>query len=76
VVENCVNEKNTFIDNAPEGGTVIDIQSGTESITIRDNTFTETRGGQKRELVKKKPRYEANRRRGQSGTLNTPSVPR
>jgi hypothetical protein len=55
VVENCVNEKNTFIDNAPEGGTVIDIQSGTESITIRDNTFTETRGGQKRELVKKSP---------------------
>lgn len=30
----------------------IDIQGGTESITIRDNTFTETRGGKKRDLVK------------------------
>ncbi|MFO1438647.1 MAG: right-handed parallel beta-helix repeat-containing protein [Verrucomicrobiaceae bacterium] len=48
-------EHNTFIDNAPEGGAVIDIQGGTESITIRDNTFTETRSGKKRELVKQGP---------------------
>ncbi|MBL9132122.1 MAG: hypothetical protein JNG86_13045, partial [Verrucomicrobiaceae bacterium] len=48
-------EKNTFIDNAPEGGAVIDIQGGTESITIRDNTFTDTRGGKKRDLVKQGP---------------------
>jgi parallel beta-helix repeat protein len=51
---NCI-EHNTFIDNAPEGGAIIDIQGGTESITIRDNTFTETRGGKKREVVKQGP---------------------
>lgn len=45
-------ENNTFIDNAPEGGAVIDIQGGTESITIRDNQFTETRGGKPRVAVK------------------------
>ena len=48
-------ENNTFIDNAPEGGAVIDIQGGTESITIRDNTFAETRGGKRRDLVKQGP---------------------
>ena len=45
-------EKNTFLDNAPEGGAVIDIQGGTESITIRDNQFTETRSGKPRVVVK------------------------
>jgi parallel beta-helix repeat protein len=48
-------EKNRFIDNAPEGGAVIDIQGGTESITISDNQFTETRGGKAREAVKQGP---------------------
>ena len=48
-------EKNRFIDNAPEGGAVIDIQGGTESITISDNQFTETRGGKPREAVKQGP---------------------
>ena len=48
-------EKNRFIDNAPEGGAVIDIQGGTESITISDNEFTETRGGKARVLVKQGP---------------------
>ncbi|MDZ4403731.1 right-handed parallel beta-helix repeat-containing protein [Prosthecobacter sp.] len=48
-------ENNTFLDNAPEGGAVIDIQGGTESITIRDNTFTETRGGKPRVAVKQGP---------------------
>jgi hypothetical protein len=38
-----------------EGGAVIDIQGGTESITIRDNTFDETRGGKRRDLVKQGP---------------------
>lgn len=46
------NEKNRFIDNAPEGGVVIDIQGGTEAITISDNQFTETRGGKSRVAVK------------------------
>lgn len=45
-------EKNRFIDNAPEGGVVIDIQGGTEAITISDNQFTETRGGKSRVAVK------------------------
>ena len=45
-------ENNTFLDNAPEGGAVIDIQGGTESITIRDNQFTETRSGKPRVVVK------------------------
>ncbi|MBL9146101.1 MAG: right-handed parallel beta-helix repeat-containing protein [Verrucomicrobiaceae bacterium] len=44
--------KNTFIDNAPEGGAVIDIQGGTEAITISDNHFTESRGGKERLSVK------------------------
>lgn len=48
-------EKNRFIDNAPEGGAVIDIQGGTESITISDNEFTETRGGKARVLVRQGP---------------------
>jgi hypothetical protein len=48
-------ENNTFIDNAPEGGTVIDIQGSTENITITNNQFTETRGGKTREVVKQGP---------------------
>ena len=44
---------NTFVDNAPEAGAVIDIQGGTESITILDNKFKETRGGKSRVSVKK-----------------------
>ncbi len=48
-------EKNRFIDNAPEGGAVIDIQGGTEAITISENQFTETRGGKARVEVKQGP---------------------
>lgn len=36
-------EKNEFINNAPSGGAVVDIQGGTEEIELRDNRFTETR---------------------------------
>ena len=36
-------EKNEFINNAPNGGAVVDIQGGTEEIELRDNHFTETR---------------------------------
>jgi hypothetical protein len=43
----------------------IDIQGGTESITIRDNIFTETRGGKPHVLVKHGAGNEADRRRGQ-----------
>ena len=46
-------ENNSFSDNAPEGGNVIDIQGSTESITIRDNQFTETRSGKPRVAVQK-----------------------
>ncbi len=38
-------ESNTFINNAANGGFVIDIQGGTEDIRLRDNQFTETRAG-------------------------------
>jgi parallel beta-helix repeat protein len=48
-------ENNTFIDNAPENGTVIDIQGATESITIAGNSFTETRPGARRTAVKQGP---------------------
>ena len=48
-------ESNRFIDNAPAGGAVIDIQGGTESITIRSNTFTESRSGAARIAVKQGP---------------------
>ena len=42
----------------------IDIQGGAESIIIRDNIFTETRGGKPRVLVKHGAGHEADRRRG------------
>ena len=48
-------ENNQFVDNAPEGGAVIDIQGGTESIIICDNQFRETRGGSERVAVKQGP---------------------
>jgi hypothetical protein len=48
-------EKNHFVDNAAEGGAVIDIQGGTESIVITDNQFSDTRGGQERVAVKQGP---------------------
>jgi Right handed beta helix region len=48
-------EANKFIDNAPEGGAVIDIQGGTESISIVGNEFVETRGGAPRLAVKQGP---------------------
>ena len=38
-----------------DDGAVIDIQGGTESITIRDNEFAEPRGGKPRVLVKQGP---------------------
>jgi parallel beta helix pectate lyase-like protein len=48
-------ENNQFLDNAPAGGAVIDIQGGTESIVISDNQFSETRGGSERVAVKQGP---------------------
>lgn len=45
-------EKNRFIDNSPENGSVIDIQGGTESITIRGNQFSESRQGGDRQAIK------------------------
>jgi len=38
-------EHNTFLDNAPDGGAVIDIQGGTADVQIHRNRFTETRPG-------------------------------
>lgn len=38
-------EGNIFVDNGKDGGAVIEIQGGTESISIRDNQFSETRAG-------------------------------
>jgi hypothetical protein len=43
----------------------IDIQGGTESITIRDNIFTESRGGQPHVLVKHGGGHGTDRRQGQ-----------
>jgi hypothetical protein len=62
-------EGNQFIDNAAEGAAVIDIQGGTESITIRNNTFTDSRPGTPRLAVKSGPEtkaivVEANRLQG------------
>ena len=48
-------EANQFIDNSPEGGAVIDIQGGTESILITGNEFTEHRAGAARVAVKQGP---------------------
>jgi hypothetical protein len=48
-------EKNTFVDNGPAGGAVIHITGGTESITIRDNEFRDTRPGDTRVAVRKEP---------------------
>jgi len=45
-------ENNRFIDNSPEGGNVIDIQGGTESITIRKNEFSESRQGKERHAIR------------------------
>ena len=44
---------NTFVDNGPEGAPVIDIQGPTRSITIQDNTFSDSRGGRPRPSVRK-----------------------
>lgn len=44
--------QNTFADNAPEGAPVIDIQGPTRHISIRDNTFTDTRSGAPRPAVR------------------------
>src|SRR4029453_10368742 len=48
-------ENNQFLDNAAEGGAVIDIQGGTQSIVINDNQFSDTRGGQDRVALKQGP---------------------
>lgn len=48
-------EGNTFVNNGPEGAAVVDIQGGTESITIKGNSFTDDRGGKPRVAVKKGP---------------------
>ena len=45
-------EANQFIDNAPEGGAVVDIQGGTEFITLSGNEFTDTRDGKPRVAVR------------------------
>jgi hypothetical protein len=44
---------NTFVDNGPEGAPVIDIQGPTQAISIRDNTFSDSRAGAPRPAVKK-----------------------
>jgi hypothetical protein len=44
-------ESNTFVDNAPAGSPVISIQGPTESITLKDNTFSDSRGGTPRPAV-------------------------
>lgn len=46
---------NTFIDNSPEGAPVIDIQGPTQSISILDNQFSDSREGTPRVSVKKGP---------------------
>lgn len=46
---------NSFIDNSPEGAPVIDIQGPTQSITISDNEFSDSRDGKPRVAVKKGP---------------------
>lgn len=46
---------NTFTDNAPEGEPIIDIQGPTQSITIKDNTFSDSRGGTPRVPVRQGP---------------------
>lgn len=38
-------DSNTFINNASDGGAVVDIQGGTEDIRLTGNTFTENRPG-------------------------------
>lgn len=48
-------EANKFINNGPEGGAVIDIQGGTESITITGNSFVDSRQGKPRVSVKQGP---------------------
>lgn len=48
-------ESNTFINNAANGGFVIDIQGGTEDIQLRDNRFTETRAGVVTRSVRRGP---------------------
>ncbi len=48
-------EGNVFVDNAPEGGAVIDIQGGTEGVVIRKNRLAETRSGRSRTAVKPGP---------------------
>lgn len=44
--------KNRLIDNGGDNGAAIDIQGGTESITIADNEFTESRGPAQRVAVR------------------------
>jgi parallel beta-helix repeat protein len=48
-------ENNSFVNNGPEGGAVIDIQGGTESITIKGNSFVDSRTGKTRLAVKQGP---------------------
>jgi parallel beta-helix repeat protein len=48
-------EGNTFVDNGPEGSAVIDIQGGTESILIKNNSFVDRREGKSRVAVKQGP---------------------
>lgn len=48
-------ENNKFIDNGPEGAAVVEIQGGTESVTLSGNEFVETRQGRPRVAVKQGP---------------------
>ncbi len=41
-------EENTLIDSGPMDSAAIDVQGGTESVTIRKNDIQETRGAEKR----------------------------
>lgn len=46
---------NTFVDNSPAGSPVISIQGPTQEITIKDNIFSDSRGGVPRAAVSMGP---------------------
>lgn len=48
-------ERNTFENNAPDGGSVVEIQGGTQDLQFRDNTFANDRSGVTTVSVRKGP---------------------
>jgi len=46
---------NSFLNNSPEAAPIIDIQGPTRDISIRNNTFSDTRGGAPRPAVRQGP---------------------